>query len=61
MVASITDTYSPPMIGRSGDWLLAILGGKTLLKVIPIKWITRIAAIVMLGLAVYSVGSVIRG
>jgi putative Ca2+/H+ antiporter (TMEM165/GDT1 family) len=41
--------------------LLAILGGKTLLKVIPIKWITRFAAIVMLGLAVHSVVSVIRG
>jgi putative Ca2+/H+ antiporter (TMEM165/GDT1 family) len=34
--------------------LLAILGGKTLLKVLPMKWITRIAALVMVGLGIYS-------
>jgi putative Ca2+/H+ antiporter (TMEM165/GDT1 family) len=34
--------------------LLAILGGKTLLRVLPIMWITRIAALVMVGLGIYS-------
>jgi putative Ca2+/H+ antiporter (TMEM165/GDT1 family) len=68
LTANLAAKYHNPIsvaIGATlGLWavgLLAILGGKTLLKVIPIKWITRIAAIVMLGLAVYSVGSVIRG
>jgi putative Ca2+/H+ antiporter (TMEM165/GDT1 family) len=41
--------------------LLAILGGKTLLRVLPIKWITRIGAVVMLALAVYSIVAAIRG
>jgi putative Ca2+/H+ antiporter (TMEM165/GDT1 family) len=41
--------------------LLAILGGKTLLKVVPIKWITRVAALVMITLAGYSFITVIRG
>lgn len=41
--------------------LLAILGGKTLLKVLPIVWITRIAAVVMLSLGVYSIVEVSRG
>ncbi|HKC27538.1 MAG TPA: TMEM165/GDT1 family protein [Jatrophihabitans sp.] len=41
--------------------LLAILGGKTLLKVLPIKWITRIAAIVMTALGVLSIIRAIRG
>ena len=41
--------------------LLAILGGKTLLKVLPIKWITRIAAVVMFALAIYSIVEVVRG
>lgn len=34
--------------------LLAILGGKTLLRVLPIMWITRTAALVMVGLGIYS-------
>lgn len=34
--------------------LLAILGGRTLLKVLPIRWITRVAAVVMAGLGIYS-------
>ncbi|TWE13387.1 TMEM165/GDT1 family protein [Rudaeicoccus suwonensis] len=35
--------------------LLAMLGGKTLLKVLPMVWITRIAAVVMTCLGIYSV------
>jgi Ca2+/H+ antiporter, TMEM165/GDT1 family len=34
--------------------LLAILGGRTLIRVLPMRWITRVAAVVMVGLAVYS-------
>ena len=41
--------------------LLAILGGRTLLRVLPIKWITRIAALVMLALSGYSIAAVISG
>jgi len=41
--------------------LLAILGGKTLLRVLPLKWITRAAAVVMLGLSAYSIVAVATG
>jgi putative Ca2+/H+ antiporter (TMEM165/GDT1 family) len=41
--------------------LLAIVGGKTLLKVLPIKWITRVAAVVMATFAVYTIVEVLRG
>jgi hypothetical protein len=33
---------------------LAIVGGRQLLRVVPFRWITRAAAIVMAGLAVVS-------
>ena len=41
--------------------LLAILGGKTLLRVLPIVWITRIAAVVMVGFGVFSIVQAVRG
>lgn len=41
--------------------LLAILGGRTLLKFLHIKWITRIAAVVMTALGVFSLVAAIRG
>ncbi len=34
--------------------LLAILGGKTVLAVLPLKWMIRIAAVVTLALGIYS-------
>ncbi|MCL2541920.1 MAG: TMEM165/GDT1 family protein [Nocardioidaceae bacterium] len=34
--------------------LLAMLGGSTLLKVLPMKWICRVAAVIMLCLAVWT-------
>ena len=40
--------------GRFGNWAvggLAIVGGRGLLKLIPLTWISRIAAVVMLILA----------
>jgi Ca2+/H+ antiporter, TMEM165/GDT1 family len=68
LTANLAATYHNPLsvgIGAVlGLWavgLLAILGGKTLLKVLPIKWITRIAAVVMIGLGVYSIVNVIQG
>lgn len=41
--------------------LLAILGGKTLLRVLPIAVIVRVAAVVMIGLAAYSLYTAIHG
>jgi Ca2+/H+ antiporter, TMEM165/GDT1 family len=35
--------------------LVAIFGGKSLLKVLPLKWITRIAAVVMVALSIHSI------
>jgi Ca2+/H+ antiporter, TMEM165/GDT1 family len=40
---------------------LAILGGQGLLRVIPMKWIIRAAALIMIVLAVVSIVSAIRG
>lgn len=68
LTANLAANYHDPLsvgIGAVlGLWavgLLAILGGKTLLKLLPIKWITRIAAAVMVALAVYSIARAIRG
>ncbi|UQX88472.1 TMEM165/GDT1 family protein [Jatrophihabitans telluris] len=61
LTANLAAKYHDPIsvgIGAVlGLWtvgLLAILGGRTLLKVLPIRWITRIAAVVMLALAAFS-------
>lgn len=68
LTANLAAKYHDPLsVGLGavlGLWavgLLAILGGRTLLKVLPIKWITRIAAVVMLVLAGYSIVMAIRG
>jgi putative Ca2+/H+ antiporter (TMEM165/GDT1 family) len=68
LTANLAAKYHEPLsvgIGAVlGLWavgLLAILSGKTLLRVLPIKWITRVAAAVMVALAVYSVVEAIRG
>ena len=59
--------HSPLSVGIGallGLWavaLLAILGGKTLLRLIPITAIVRIAAVIMLGLAAYSLYNAVRG
>ncbi|MEO6885362.1 MAG: TMEM165/GDT1 family protein [Jatrophihabitantaceae bacterium] len=62
LTANLAAKYHNPLsVGLGavlGLWsvgLLAILGGKTLLKVLPIKWITRIAAVVMTSLGIYSI------
>jgi putative Ca2+/H+ antiporter (TMEM165/GDT1 family) len=68
LTANLAAKYHNPLsvgIGAVlGLWavgLLAILGGKTLLAVIPIKWITRVAAVVMVALGIYSIINVITG
>ncbi|HZZ96131.1 MAG TPA: TMEM165/GDT1 family protein [Jatrophihabitantaceae bacterium] len=68
LTANLAAKYHDPLsvgIGAVlGLWavgLLAILGGKSLLKVLPIKWITRIAAIAMVALAIFSAVEAIRG
>ena len=68
LTANLAAKYHNPLsVGLGavlGLWavgLLAILGGKTLLKVLPIKWITRVAAAVMFVLGVYSIVIAIRG
>lgn len=68
LTVNLTAKYQNPLsvgIGAVlGLWavgLLAILGGKTLLKVLPIKWITRIGALVMLVLAGFSLVAALRG
>lgn len=68
LTANLAAKYDDPLsvgIGVTlGLWavaLLAILGGKTLLKVLPIVWITRVAAVVMIVLGVVSAVSAIRG
>ncbi|MCW2495052.1 TMEM165/GDT1 family protein [Jatrophihabitans sp.] len=68
LTANLAAKYHSPLsvgIGAVlGLWavgLLAILGGKTLLKFLPILWITRVAAVVMTGLGIYSMVNVIRG
>lgn len=61
LTANLAAHYDNPIsvgIGAVlGLWavaLLAILGGKTLLRVLPMKVITRVAAVVMIGLAIYT-------
>ena len=68
LTANLAARYHDPLsvgVGATlGLWavgLLAILGGKTLLTVLPIKWITRIAAVVMLVLAGISLVAAVRG
>ncbi|UIJ33950.1 TMEM165/GDT1 family protein [Allobranchiibius sp. GilTou73] len=68
LTANLAAKYHDPIsvaIGATlGLWavgLLAILGGKSLLAVLPLKWITRVAAIVMVALAGYSLITAING
>jgi putative Ca2+/H+ antiporter (TMEM165/GDT1 family) len=68
LTANLAAKYDDPLSVAVGAtlalWtvgLLAILGGKTLLRVLPMKWITRVAAVVMTVLAVLSAVSAVRG
>ena len=68
LTANLAAKYGDPLsVGLGavlGLWsvaLLAALGGRTLLRVLPITWITRTAAVIMVGLAAYSIVAAIRG
>lgn len=49
------------VLGLWAVGLLAILGGNTLLEVLPITVIVRVAAVIMLGLAGYTIYNEVRG
>lgn len=68
LTANLAAKYDDPLAVGIGAvlalWsvaLLALLGGKALLRVIPMRLITRIAAVVMVGLAIWSIANAIRG
>jgi len=68
LTANLAAKYHEPLTVGAGSVLalwavggIAILGGRGLLKVIPLVLITRLAAAVMAALAVYSVVTGIRG
>ena len=68
LTANLAAHYNDPVSVGIGAalalWLvagLAILGGKTLLRVLPISLIVRIAAVVMIGLAGYSTYTAFHG
>ena len=68
LCANLAAHYHSPLsvgIGATlGLWavaLVAMIGGKSLLRVIPITVIVRIAAVIMIGLAGYSLYSAIHG
>lgn len=68
LTANLAAKYHDPVavgigavVGLWAVGLLAILGGRSLLRVLPIRWITRIAAAVMITLACYSLIEVVGG
>jgi putative Ca2+/H+ antiporter (TMEM165/GDT1 family) len=68
LTANLAARYHAPLtvgLGATlGLWavaLFAILAGKTILKVVPVTLIVRVAAVIMLGLAAYSLVNAIRG
>jgi Ca2+/H+ antiporter, TMEM165/GDT1 family len=68
VTANLSARYHDPLtvgIGAVlGLWAvggLAIVGGRQLLRVVPFSWITRIAAVVMAGLAIASLIAAITG
>lgn len=68
LTANLAARYHAPLtvgLGATlGLWavaLFAILAGKTLLKVVPVTLIVRVATVIMLGLAAYSLVNAIRG
>jgi Ca2+/H+ antiporter, TMEM165/GDT1 family len=68
LIANFTARYNQPLsvgVGGLAALLTAagvgILGGRALLRVLPIVWITRAAALAMLVLAGFSLASAIRG
>ncbi len=67
LCANLAAKYGRPLsvgvgsvLGLWAVGLLAIVGGKTMLRVLPVTTIARIAAVVMAGLAVYEIVDAIR-
>jgi Ca2+/H+ antiporter, TMEM165/GDT1 family len=68
VTANLSARYHDPLAVGTGAVLglwavaaLAIVGGRQLLRVVPFQWITRVAAVVMIGLAVASLIAAITG
>ena len=68
VTANLSARYHDPLTVGVGAVLglwavggLAIVGGRQLLRVVPFHWITRIAAVVMAGLAIASLIAAITG
>jgi putative Ca2+/H+ antiporter (TMEM165/GDT1 family) len=64
LAAKYHDPVSVGLGALLGLWAvgaLALAGGKTLLAVLPMKWITRVAAVVMVALSGYSIVEAVRG
>ena len=68
VTANLAAKYHDPLsvgvgaiIGLWAVAALAILGGRGLLRVLPMKWITRVAALIMIVMAVLSLVAAIRG
>lgn len=67
MTANLAAKYDDPLsvglgavLGLWGVALTAMLFGKSLLKVIPMRTITRVAAVIMVGLAVYTIVGIVQ-
>jgi hypothetical protein len=67
-MASLAARYHDPLAVGTGAilglWAVAVLavtGGRQLLRLIPYRWITRIAAAVLAGLSVATIVSAIAG
>lgn len=68
MTANLAAKYEDPLsvgigalLGLCGVALTAMFFGKSLLRILPLQVITRVAAVVMLGLAVYTMIGVLNG
>jgi Ca2+/H+ antiporter, TMEM165/GDT1 family len=68
VTANLSARYHDPLTVGAGAVLglwavggLAIVGGRQLLRVVPFRWITRVAAVVMAGLAIVSLIAAITG
>jgi putative Ca2+/H+ antiporter (TMEM165/GDT1 family) len=68
VTANLAARYHDPLsvgigavIGLWSVGILAILGGQGLLRLVPIAWVVRVAALVMLVLAAVSIVAAIRG
>ena len=68
VTANLSARYHDPLAVGVGAVLglwtvgaLAIVGGRQLLRVVPFKWITRVAALVMIALAVVSLIAALHG